>query len=270
MKLPLCFLIVLFCLVFTNFHVEGSLLAKSRLVIGDSAELSASSAGSDQLTVSSSLAIFTGDVKLSTGQLQLPGYKSGTGNAFAGDDGSILKTDANGGVYAGPSCLVGSVILWSGSLSDIPAGWAPCDGQVSNGVTTPDLRDRFVVGAGSIHTKGTQGGSSSVSLEKKHLPSHSHDITHSHTGGTTSSDGNHQHSTAINDAVPDNEVYNAGGVNAVSGSGQIGTPTSLDGSHSHSFSVSTHYGQSGFVGSGEALDLRPPWYALIYMICVGN
>jgi hypothetical protein len=37
----------------------------------------------------------------------------------------------------------GGIIMWSGTISDIPAGWALCNG--SNG--TPDLRDRFIVGA---------------------------------------------------------------------------------------------------------------------------
>ncbi len=36
------------------------------------------------------------------------------------------------------------IVLWSGAVVDIPAGWALCDGN--NG--TPDLRDRFVIGAG--------------------------------------------------------------------------------------------------------------------------
>ncbi|MBA7678649.1 hypothetical protein ES703_86927 [subsurface metagenome] len=38
------------------------------------------------------------------------------------------------------------IVLWSGAIVDIPAGWALCDGN--NG--TPDLRDCFVIGAGSI------------------------------------------------------------------------------------------------------------------------
>lgn len=39
------------------------------------------------------------------------------------------------------------ICLWSGAVVDIPAGWALCNG--SNG--TPDLRDRFVIGAGSTY-----------------------------------------------------------------------------------------------------------------------
>lgn len=39
--------------------------------------------------------------------------------------------------------LHGMIVLWSGAIADIPNGWAFCDGNDG----TPDLRDRFVVGA---------------------------------------------------------------------------------------------------------------------------
>lgn len=40
------------------------------------------------------------------------------------------------------------IVLWSGAIADIPAGWALCDGNN----TTPDLRDRFIVGAGGAYS----------------------------------------------------------------------------------------------------------------------
>jgi hypothetical protein len=49
----------------------------------------------------------------------------------------------------------GVIVMWSGSLEEIPTGWALCDG--SNG--TPDLRDRFVMGVGARKYMGTIGGS---------------------------------------------------------------------------------------------------------------
>ena len=39
----------------------------------------------------------------------------------------------------------GVILLWSGALVDIPAGWLLWDGTLG----TPDLRDRFLVGSGS-------------------------------------------------------------------------------------------------------------------------
>jgi hypothetical protein len=67
---------------------------------------------------------------------------------------------------------VGTIVMWSGSIGSIPTGWALCDGTEG----TPDLRDRFIVGAGSGYGVGAQGGSSSVSLTTSHLPAHHHSV----------------------------------------------------------------------------------------------
>jgi hypothetical protein len=53
------------------------------------------------------------------------------------------------------SLPTGSILIWSGAVVDIPAGYALCDGN--NG--TPDLRDRFVIGAGLTYNPGDIGGS---------------------------------------------------------------------------------------------------------------
>ena len=52
----------------------------------------------------------------------------------------------------------GAIIMWSGTVATIPDGFSLCDG--SNG--TPDLRNRFVVGAGSTYAVGATGGSSAT------------------------------------------------------------------------------------------------------------
>lgn len=44
--------------------------------------------------------------------------------------------------------------MWSGAVNAIPAGWALCNGE--NG--TPDLRNRFIVGAGDEYSVGDTGG----------------------------------------------------------------------------------------------------------------
>ena len=44
--------------------------------------------------------------------------------------------------------------MWNGVVGTIPAGWVLCDG--TNG--TPDLRDRFVPGAGGALAPGDTGG----------------------------------------------------------------------------------------------------------------
>ena len=99
-----------------------------------------------------------------------------TGNVGIGKDpGTTL--DVNGTVNAttiqqGGNELIpsGVIVMWSGSVASIPAGWALCDGGLHSGVQTPDLRDRFIVGAGNTKTPGDTGGTSS----------HLHGIAHTH------------------------------------------------------------------------------------------
>lgn len=65
--------------------------------------------------------------------------------------------------------MTGLICLWSGAIVDIPAGWVLCDGNFG----TPDLTDRFVVGAGDSYAVDDIGGSDQ----------HNHDFTgdgHSH------------------------------------------------------------------------------------------
>lgn len=65
---------------------------------------------------------------------------------------------------------VGTIVIWSGTADNIPAGWQLCDG--TNG--TPDLRDKFVLGAGTNHAVGETGGSETVALTVAQMPSHDH------------------------------------------------------------------------------------------------
>ena len=83
-----------------------------------------------------------------------------------------------------PSVIpAGLIALWSGSADAIPSGWALCDGN--NG--TPDLRDRFVVGAGLSQPVGAIGGAApqtatisgntgATTLDINTMPSHSHTL----------------------------------------------------------------------------------------------
>lgn len=76
----------------------------------------------------------------------------------------------------------GGIIMWSGSTASIPSGWAICDGN--NG--TPDLRNRFVIGAGDSYSVDATGGSKDAVVV-----SHSHGITdngHSHDISFTNTD----------------------------------------------------------------------------------
>ncbi len=53
-----------------------------------------------------------------------------------------------------PEIVAGVINAWSGSVVSIPSGWALCDG--TNG--TPDLTDKFIVGAGDTYAPGNNAG----------------------------------------------------------------------------------------------------------------
>lgn len=76
---------------------------------------------------------------------------------------------------------VGTIVIWSGTVENIPQGWALCDGQDGR----PDLRDKFVLGTGPKHAVDEEGGEEEHTLTKNEMPSHNHNIT-SYTTGTIS------------------------------------------------------------------------------------
>lgn len=162
----------------------------------------------------------------------------------------------------------GGIIMWSGSIASIPLGFRLCDG----GGGTPDLRDRFIVGAGSAYTPGNTGGSASVTpsgsitgstgdtaLTEAQMPKHYHRLW-----GPAAISGFVQAPVngagVFNGGTPDDSAntygsYSVGGADA--GSGGAGTGTSNGTPHNHSLSA-------GF--SGNAQDNRPPYYALAYIM----
>ena len=98
--------------------------------------------------------------------------------ASVGTAGQVLTSNGASALPTMQAAFIsGMIILWSGSVVSIPAGWLLCNGASS----TPDLRDRFVVGAGSTYAVDATGGSATASL-----PSHTHTATvtdpgHAHT-----------------------------------------------------------------------------------------
>jgi microcystin-dependent protein len=149
----------------------------------------------------------------STGVISLVGSKVGinttnpaTGLEVAGNL-RVGNTVVNGNVRAGGAATaaswtgagavpIGTVVMWSGSASERPAGWALCDGAVVNGLRTPDLRGRFVLGAGAAPGRterrvGEVGGAEAVALSMAEVPSHSHFMDPDPQ--FTNLSGNHQH-----------------------------------------------------------------------------
>ena len=77
-----------------------------------------------------------------------------------------------------PGVPSGAIILWSGASNAIPSGYVLCDGNNN----TPNLQDRFVVGAGNTYAVDATGGSADATLV-----SHTHNLLYNHGafGGTS-------------------------------------------------------------------------------------
>jgi hypothetical protein len=61
-----------------------------------------------------------------------------------GTSGQVVVSQGAGNPPAwGNAFVAGMIMMWSGTIATIPSGWLLCDGANS----TPDLRNRFVIGA---------------------------------------------------------------------------------------------------------------------------
>jgi microcystin-dependent protein len=139
----------------------------------------------------------------------------------------------------------GVITMWSGSIASIPSGWLLCDGTNS----TPDLRNRFVVGAGNIYAVGATGGSANATL-----------VSHNHTATSSVTDPQHNHTTFSNATTnqgngPATYFWSAGDVQ--------GSGTFTSSSASTGISVSTSISTEGSSASNANL---PPYYALAYIM----
>ena len=130
----------------------------------------------------------------------------------------------------------GIIVMWSGSSDAIPDGWHLCDGTNN----TPDLRDKFIIGAGSEYQPGNVGGDKTKTLSTNNLPSHSHSFS-----GSANSGGSHNHTATLN----------LSGLTATSAGSHTHTATldlsklktSSAGNHSHEYTApATGVGGSGY------------------------
>lgn len=146
---------------------------------------------------------------------------------------------------------IGGIIIWSGAQTAIPSGWHLCDGTSG----TPDLRNRFIVGAGSEYKVGDTGGSKQVTLTVEQLAEHKHD-----SNLYTSSAGSHSH-TINNYNVGGGSKYTDNFVTSSNNGTFDEITTDTAGSHSHSIN-----GTLSPAGGSQPHENRPPYYALCYIM----
>ena len=135
--------------------------------------------------------------------------------------------------------IAGMIMLWSGSLGSVPSGWVLCDGTNS----TPDLRDRFIVGAGNTYAVASTGGTADAIV-----------VSHTHTATSVVTDPGHVH------------IYlgNTGGATGIAPATQnTGSQNNTTQSAVTGITVATTNASAGTSGTNQNL---PPYYALAYIM----
>lgn len=170
----------------------------------------------------------------------------------AGDDDETIVTPKQLDRMLKALMPHGIIAEWWGAIVDIPAGWLLCDG--ANG--TPDLRDRFVVGAGEAYAVGANGGS----------------VQHDHGGGT----GAHALTEAQIPAHRHLNVVPGSADNALTSATSIAQERTLGGDTQYILTSGVGeptIGRTSSTGGGgehghaiEAADNRPPYFALAYIM----
>ena len=189
----------------------------------------------------------------------------------------------------------GMIMLWYGSVASIPNGWVLCDGNNS----TPDLRNRFVIGAG---TGGNYSPDDTGGFADATLVSHSHTINnHNHSFSGSQSHAhtidNHTHNFSANTSSnTHNHVYQnqVAAINAnerpwpaSNNDCRLDDADTTNNTHSHSVSGTTDPGglntnsstvtisgttgnqsDSGTNSQGSSATNKnlPPYYALCYIM----
>lgn len=190
--------------------------------------------------------------------------------------------------------------FWASNDSTSPASFI--------GGTWERVEGEFIMGASSAYPVGTTGGSATHTQTTAEMPSHSHSGStgsagsHSHSASTDSA-GWHSHSGTTDWAgshthkatIKSNGSSTGGGSGLVSSSGDYGAwssnnatiTTESAGSHYHSFSTNgtgshthtvsigdagahSHTVSIGSTGSGQAMDILNPYYALYIWVRVDD
>lgn len=146
----------------------------------------------------------------------------------------------------------GVIVMWSGEINAIPDGWNLCDGYNN----TPDLRDRFIVGAGYSYDMKTTGGEKEITLSVDQMPNHSHQVN-------ITNGGEHSHYLEKSLEMWHRSFKGSDGNGRPlvdsGGSNHYMNQTDDAGTHSHNASCTN-------AGNNVAHENRPPYLALAYIM----
>jgi hypothetical protein len=208
--------------VSSNLLVTGTTTLSSALTYGG-VTLSNAATGTGSMVLSASPTF--------TGVPIAPTASSGTNTTQIATTAFVL---ANG-------VPTGAIIMWSGAIINIPSGYLLCDGTSG----TPDLRSRFVVGAGSTYAVDATGGSADAVV-----------VSHTHTA--TSTDSGHTH----NAITKTSGSSSSGSQFTNSFDGSVST-TSTQMIQTGNANITTTIASAGVSGTNANL---PPYYALAYIM----
>lgn len=185
-------------------------------------------------------------------------------------NGDIKVT--NGIIRARGIVPIFGIITWSGAIENkspkdvnnvVHTNWKLCDGSDyypsrfdGSRVRTPDLRNRFVAGAGdgnNYYRHGNTGGVTEVILTTAQMPVHNHGI------GST---GNHRHSMQVSEGNDTNFSSNHGGPFTHGWGYTDNRKTSSDGTNN----AGSHTHTLNNTGGSAAHENMPPYYALAFIM----
>lgn len=194
-----------------------------------------------------------------------------------GEIASQLTTD----ILAATQLPRGIITMWSGATNAVPSGWALCDGK--NG--TPNLKDRFIVGAGQSYAVGNVGGSitrtpsvwtnaagtginvAGTAITKDQMPWH----THSGSVGSDASVTTQRNVQEMYDGEWLSAVHfyatNLSPTTARKPLKEFSASLSINGTggnqpHYHGVTDNGH----AHTAAASAIDVRPPYYALAFIM----
>jgi hypothetical protein len=223
----------------SNYTKATNFTAKDTLPSGDSNKIVKGTEIDTELTAVAAAISSKADINSPT----FTGTPSAP-TAAAGTNTTQLATTAFATAAATAAFPSGGIIMWSGSVANIPSGWHLCNG--SNG--TPNLLDRFVIGAGSTYGVGATGGSKDAVV-----------VAHSHTATSTSSVSDPGHAHAYTRYA--NQLVQSGSATPCwNGESSQSTSVATTGI---SVSTSTTVNSAGSSGTNANL---PPYYALCFIM----